>query len=123
MQRKGEEEKQRAKGQAQIQAARGEKVEARPPPEVALLDPKLKDEAYDAPGKVVERGGGRDGPRAAKDDGGDEVLGGRGGPALGPEVDGDGGEGAEEEEGEEAGVDAAGGEDAGRADETPNDGG
>lgn len=122
VQGKRKEEDERAKRQPEVEAARGEKVEARPPAEVALLDPALENEADDAPGKVVERRGGRNGAGAAKDDGRHEVLGGRAGPAPGPEVDGNGRDSTQDEEEEEPGVDAAGGEDARWADETPDDG-
>lgn len=70
----GEEDEERSQRQAQIQARRRQKVQAAPPSEVALLDPELEDEADDAPGEVVEGGGGRDGAGAAEEQRRDEVL-------------------------------------------------
>jgi hypothetical protein len=120
--RQSKEDEERGQRQAQVQAGRRQEVGAAPPPEVALLDPELKDEADDAPGEVVERGGGRDGSRAAKEERRDEVFDWGFGIPLGGVVDDDGGDGAENEEEEEAGVNLARREHSPWADEAPDDG-
>lgn len=119
----GEENDEGAQREAEVEPGARQKVEPAPPAEVALLDQVLEDEADDAPGQVVERGGGRDGPGAAKDDGGDEVADGRLGPAPGGQVKEHGEDGADPEKDKEARVDLARGEHAGGAEETPDDGG
>lgn len=119
MHTKRKENKQRRQRQAQIQSTRRQEIQSPPPPEMSLLDPVLENEAHDAPGEVVEWRGGRDGACAAEDQGRHEVLKWGFRVAFGAEVDGDGDDGAEDEEEEEGGVDAAGGEHAVWADETP----
>lgn len=117
--RKRKEDEERSQRQPQIQTGRRQKVGPAPPPEVPLLDPELEDEADDAPGEVVERRGGRDGSGPAKEQWCDEVSGGGFGVLFDGEVDDDGGDCADDEEDEEAGVDLAGGEHAAGADEAP----
>lgn len=119
----GEEDDEGAEGEAEVQARRGEEVEAAPPAEVPVPDPVLEDEADDAPREVVEGRGRRDGAGAAKDERGHEVLERRLGPAAGGEVDDDGHDGADAEEDEQARVHMPGGEDASGADESPDHGG
>lgn len=119
----GEEDEEGGEAEAEVEPARGQEVEATPPAEVAPLDAILKEEADDAPRKVVERGGGGDGTGAAEDEGGHEVFPGPTREAPGGEEDGQGDDGADEEEEKEAGVETAGGEDAVGADEAPDDGG
>lgn len=121
VERKGEEDDQGAQGQAQVQGGGCQEVQPAPPAKVVFAHPVLEDEADDAPAQVVERRGRRDGPRAAKDERGHQELDGRPRPAAGCEVDDDGHDGAEDEEGEQARVDLAGGEDASRAQQTPDD--
>lgn len=120
--RQSKEDEERGKRQAQVQAGRRQEVGAAPPSEVALLDPKLKDKADDAPGEVVERGGGRDGSRAAKEEWRDEVFDWGFGVPLGKVVDDDGGDGTDDEEEEEAGVDLAGRKYSPWTDEAPDNG-
>lgn len=120
--RKSKEDEERSQCQAQVQAGRRQEVGAAPPPEVAFLDPELKDEANNAPREVVERGGGRDGSRAAKEERRDEVFDWGFGVPLGGVVDDDGGDGADDEEEEEAGVDFARREYSPWTDEAPDDG-
>lgn len=83
----------------------------------------VEDVADDAPGEVVERGGGGDGVAAAEDEGGGEVAEGGAGEGAGEGVEEDRGEGAGEPEVLEVGVEGARGEDALGADEAPDDGG
>ena len=83
----------------------------------------VEDVADDAPGEVVERGGGGDLTAAAEDEGGGEVAEGEAGESAGEGVEDDGGERAGEPKVLQVRVDGAGGEDALGADETPDDGG
>lgn len=120
MEGEGEEDDQRAERQAEVEPRGREEVEAAPPREVALADEVLEEEADDAPGQVVERGGRGDGAGAAEDDGGHEVPEVGLGPPLGGEVERDGDDGADAEEDEEAGVDLPWREDAGWPDQSPD---
>lgn len=108
MQRKGEEDEERGQGEAEVKRRRGEEVEPRPPPKVPLLDPELEDEAHDAPGEVVEGRGRGNGAGSAEYEGCHQVADRGPGPALGGEVDDDGRDGADYEEGEKARVDLTG---------------
>lgn len=83
----------------------------------------VEDVADDAPGEVVERGGGGDPAAAAEDEGRGEVAERGAGEGAGEGVEEDRGEGAGEPEVLEVGVEGARGEDALGADEAPDDGG
>lgn len=120
--RKCEKDEERSQGQAQIQAGRRQEVQAAPPPEVAPLDPELEDETHDAPREVVERGGGRDGTGAGEEERRDEVFRRGLGIFLDGDVDDYRGDGADDEEDEEAGVDLTWGEHSAWANEAPDDG-
>lgn len=120
IQSKREKYEERGQRQTQIQARRRQKVQAAPPPEVALLDPELEDEAHDAPGEVIERAGGRDGAGPAEEERRDEISYGGFWVLLDGEVDDDWGDCAEDEEDEEAGVDLAWGEHSAWANEAPD---
>ncbi len=122
MNRKRKKEEQRPKREPKIQRTRGQEVETRPPRSVPIPDTVLKHEAHHAPGEVVERRGWRDGPGGTKDERRHEELYRGVWPALAPHVDGDGDDGANDEEDEEARIDAAGGEHSRRAEQPPYDG-
>lgn len=123
IQGESEEDDEGAQREAKIETGAGQEIQTAPPAEVALLDQVLEHETHNAPRQVVEGRGGRDGARATKDDGRDQVLHGRLGPAPGAIVEDDGEDGADAEEDEEARVDLARREHAGWAEKTPDDGG
>lgn len=105
---KGKKQKQRPKCKTKVQRTRRQEIQTCPPRRVPLLDPVLEHEAHHAPREVIERRGGRDCTRGPKDERRHEELCRGVGPSLSPHVDGDGDNGANDEEDEEAGIDAAG---------------
>jgi hypothetical protein len=102
IQSEGEEDGERAEGEAEVEAGGSQEVQAAPPGEVALADVILEQEAHDAPGQVIEWRGWRDGARTAEDDWRHEVLDGRFRPLLGGKVDDDRYNRADAKEDEEA---------------------
>ena len=90
---------------------------------VFVLDVFVEEPADGSPGEIVERGRGRQLAGAGEDDGGVEVADVRFGPGPGAEVEENRGEGADDPEVHQGGVDLPGGEDAAGADEAPDDGG
>lgn len=75
---------------------------------MVFLDQVLEHVADDAPRQVVEGRCGRDGPRAAEDEGRHQVLGGGSRPPAGDEPEDDRSDGANNEEYEEPRVYLAG---------------
>lgn len=108
MNRESKKQNQRPECKTKVQRTRRQEVQPCPPRRVPLLDPVLKHEAHHAPREVIERRGGRDGTRGPKDERRHEELCRGVGPSLSPQVNGDGNNGANDEEDEEARVDAAG---------------
>lgn len=109
--------------EAEIEPGRRDIIQPAPPPEMTPLDHDLEYVPHDSPRQIIQRGRGGDMTGAAEDEGRHEVSHGRGRVPLRGEVDGDGREGADDEEEQEARVDLSRGEDARRPDESPDDGG
>lgn len=112
----------RTNSQSGIQARGSDVVEAHPPAPVLVPDVFIEDEADDAPREVIERRSRWNFAAAAEDEGSGEVAERSSGESASEGVEEDGCQGTGHPEPLEVGVDGAGGEDALRADETPDDG-
>lgn len=123
MHTKGEENKQGAKCQSQIQPTRRQEIQPPPPSEMPFLNPVLEYEAHDTPGEVIQGCGRWDCACAAEYQWRHDVLERRFRVAFEAKVDDDGHNGAKDEEEEESRVDASRREHAVWADEAPDDGG
>ena len=117
-----DEDEDRAKRETDVETGGGEVVVVRPPAAVPVSEELVEDETDDAPGRVVERGGGRDLAGAAEDEGHVDVAEGGAGEHAREHVEDGWGDGADEEEVQQVVVHLASGEDALRTDQTPNDG-
>lgn len=113
----------RADRQPTIQPSRHDVVEPHPPAPPPVANPLVEDEANKRPCHVVQRRGGRDQGVAIEDDWQVEEAERRLGPFLENEPEYNGADRANEPPPLQGGVHVARGEDALRADDTPNDGG
>ena len=119
----GQEDDNGRDGQANVQAGGSDVVEAHPPPAILVLDIFVKQPAHCAPGKVVERGCGRQVAGAGEDDRRGEVAEVASRPRPGGEVDEDGSKGANDPKVKEAGIDLTRAEDTAWPDESPDNAG
>ena len=111
-----------ANSQAGIQPRRGDVIETHPPPSVLVPNVLVENEPHDPPREVIDRCSRRDLSTAAEDERSGQIAPRAAGKRASERVKEDRSRRAGEPEILEVGVDGSGGEDALRADETPDDG-